>query len=875
MSIKLRDLIRSVRSCKTASEERSVISRESAMIRTAIREEQEQFRHRNVAKLLFMHMLGYATHFGQLECLKLIASPHFPEKRIGYLGLMLLLSEEADVLMLATNSLKNDLNHSNQFIVGLALCTIGNLATPDMSRDLATEVDKHLRSGSPYIRKKAALAMARCLTKCPDMVEDFVERIVSLLKDRSHGVLITAVQLMSCVCEIEPEVGKGSFVRLVPSLVRLLRNLLSMGYSPEHDVSGISDPFLQVHLLRLMTVLGEGNEEASEQMNDILAQVATNTETAKNAGNAILYECVQCIMTVESEEGLRVLAINILGRFLLNRDNNIRYVALNTLGKVVLQDSAAVQRHRNTIVDCLKDPDVSIRTRALDLIFKLVNLDNVEGLTAELLNYLVVCQSENKSDICTRTLGVVDKFSPNERWRVDTLITLLTIAGKDCDDRVLSASSTYIASSKDGVKAYAVHKLVKAMRDDDGTQEGLLIVAIWCIGEFGDMLLNPHTSENGVSYQALEPLNVISEVEGVTKQVTCTNAIRQRALTCFAKLTVRFAHCDAGVVQKLRVLVNKFKASINLELQIRACEYSNLIVEGGSGKGSLARMPVVDPKVAGKKSLRGSMSSGGIDAGAIANSSIPGGGGAVGGGQDVGGDLLDLLDLGGGTPAAAPAAAPTTNQSAIQTAQSTDADLLSDIFAAPMPTPSGAPTVVPPAMGGGGGGGDLLGDMFRGTPAPLAPVAQAPAPAAMPPQPPVVDMFAPQPVAPAGNGGTTANPTFTAFSKDNLTIEFETRKEDLSSQSCEVVATFKNSGFADMTGMNFQVAVPKYITMEMLPPSGTTVPCNGGGNVSQVVKVTNTQMGTKKLMMKLKISYTCAGAKVEEMATASGFPVGY
>ena len=49
---------------------------------------------------MFMHMLGYPTHFGQLECLKLIASPHFPEKRIGYLGLMLLLSEEADVSFL-------------------------------------------------------------------------------------------------------------------------------------------------------------------------------------------------------------------------------------------------------------------------------------------------------------------------------------------------------------------------------------------------------------------------------------------------------------------------------------------------------------------------------------------------------------------------------------------------------------------------------------------------------------------------------------------------------------------------------------------------------------------------------------------------------
>lgn len=58
MSLKLRDLIRKVRACKTAAEERAVIAKESAMIRTAIREEQSHFRHRNVAKLLFMHMLG-------------------------------------------------------------------------------------------------------------------------------------------------------------------------------------------------------------------------------------------------------------------------------------------------------------------------------------------------------------------------------------------------------------------------------------------------------------------------------------------------------------------------------------------------------------------------------------------------------------------------------------------------------------------------------------------------------------------------------------------------------------------------------------------------------------------------------------------------
>lgn len=63
MSLKLRDLIRKVRACKTAAEERAVIAKESAMIRTAIREEQSHFRHRNVAKLLFMHMLGTCRQF--------------------------------------------------------------------------------------------------------------------------------------------------------------------------------------------------------------------------------------------------------------------------------------------------------------------------------------------------------------------------------------------------------------------------------------------------------------------------------------------------------------------------------------------------------------------------------------------------------------------------------------------------------------------------------------------------------------------------------------------------------------------------------------------------------------------------------------------
>ena len=177
---------------------------------------------------------------------------------------MLLLDENQEVLTLVTNSLQNDLKHSNQYVVGLALCTLGNIAGVEMSRDLFPDVENLISTANPYIRRKAALCAMRICRKVPDLQEHFLDKAKVLLNDRNHGVLLCGLTLVTSMCEADEMEGgeEGvveSFRPVVPQLVRTLKSLQSSGYTPEHDVAGITDPFLQVKILQLFRVLGRGD----------------------------------------------------------------------------------------------------------------------------------------------------------------------------------------------------------------------------------------------------------------------------------------------------------------------------------------------------------------------------------------------------------------------------------------------------------------------------------------------------------------------------------------------------------------------------------------------------------------------------------------
>lgn len=86
-----------------------------------------------------------------------------------------------------TTTTNSDLNSSTQFVVGLALCTLGAIASPEMARDLASEVERLMKSPNTYIRKKAILCAFRVIRRVPELMEIFLPATRSLLSEKNHG----------------------------------------------------------------------------------------------------------------------------------------------------------------------------------------------------------------------------------------------------------------------------------------------------------------------------------------------------------------------------------------------------------------------------------------------------------------------------------------------------------------------------------------------------------------------------------------------------------------------------------------------------------------------------------------------------------------
>lgn len=420
-----------------------------------------------------------------------------------------------------------------------------------------------------------------------------------------------------------------------------------------------------------------------------------------------------------------------------------------------------------------------------------------------------------------------------------------------------------------------VHKLFQLLKEDL-SQQGLVMVAVWTIGELGEYLImdSPAVDEETPFYPAQTPKAIIDLLERVLRDHNCRAPTRAYVLTTLMKLADRLRGAER---QRLEELLTSFSCSMTLELQQRSCEFLRLLDPSVERLRPelLSRIPALDE--ATLKARRARFAEENTDGTSsprsprspsrnpAANGDVLGfsparptsttGPSAASGG----GDLLDLDDIfGAGPPAPAPSKSSPRAAMPPAAPSSSGADLLSDIFSSPAPQPTHLPTA------------NALADMFGG------PSMSLSSPSPYPP----MDHSGGMGLAPMGMGlppltAEAPRPSITAFEKDGLLLSMDLAKPTPDPQTSHITCRFVYAGAAPLTNLVFQCAVPKYVKLEMSPASGTVVPPNREGALEQVVKVTNTMLGQKPLQLKIKIQYSLNGQQVTEMGQVSNFPPGY
>ena len=570
--LKIRQLIKRVRACRTAEEERSVINKESAEIRNLSKDPNAPHKARNLCKAIYMQMMGYQTSFMQMSCINLLASQDFTEKRIAYSALPLVIDSTSQVLLLATSTIKKDLqNRDNPEIQALALNAVGDVCTPDMCREISMEVANIIQNTEDSnVKKRAACAGVVIIKNCPEMIDSYIDKIPLLLEDRTHSVCLSGIYLV-----LEMINKRNSIIEKIKKyhsmFVKYEKSLLSVSYSPEFDVNGITDPFLQAKILEIMQYTAKDDKELIDELADLFVSVQSITESSKQTGYALQYEIIKAINNLNASSGMKSLSNNILGKFLSSNDYNLKYIALNTLKDVARKDLASVQKHRSVILEFLKDNDISLQKRALDLIYLIINKNNLKNITKECLVFLPKAEDEIKYELTKKLQDSIVKYSMSYKWEIDSLIKMvINSKGKIYED-ILSQIINSIIKVKD-LYIYSAHKAFLALKmKKNENNPALAKLCIYIIGELATYLTNNNTlncKNEPIKVSEDDILNLLTEI-GLKHNNLGNETVIEYLLNALVKLFIKFPDKR----NEIESIIKHYKRSYFSEVQSRALEY--------------------------------------------------------------------------------------------------------------------------------------------------------------------------------------------------------------------------------------------------------------------------------------------------------------
>lgn len=565
------ELVKSIGESKSKQEEDRIIIHEVAQLKRKLSEvtatsssagsQVNKKKKEFLIRLMYVEMLGHDASFGYIKAVEMTAATNLMQKRVGYLTCSLVLSPTHEFRFMIINQLQRDLQSSNHLEVCSALMAVCKLVTVEMIPAVQPMILDLLRHDAELVRKKAVMAVHRFHQLNPDAVSDTGDALRRALCDRDPSVMGAALCILHDLALVSP----GDYKDLVPSFVSILKQITEHRLPREFDYHRIPAPWIQIRLLKLLALLGQADQQTSEGMYEVLHDVMRRADTGINVGYAIIYECVRTVTTIYPNSTLLDAAAASISRFISSDNHNLKYLGVTGLAAIVKDHPRYAAAHQMAVIDCLEDPDETLKRKTLDLLYRMTNPVNVEFISDKLTQFL-----RDASDVFLRTELVAritqcaERYAPSNAWYIQTMTNVFELGGDLVRPEVAHNLLRLIAEGsgedeeqdmelrRDAVDTY-LDLLERPVLPDI-----LVCTMAWVLGEYG------YLSETMALDEIVERL-----CELVDRPFEHEDTTRGYVLTAVTKITAQMGH----TLPAADALMHKYKTSRSTDLQQRCFEY--------------------------------------------------------------------------------------------------------------------------------------------------------------------------------------------------------------------------------------------------------------------------------------------------------------
>ncbi|CAL1684949.1 unnamed protein product [Lasius platythorax] len=553
----LTDLVRGIRNNK--ENEAKYIAQCIEEIKQELRQDNVAVKANAVAKLTYLQMLGYDISWAGFNIIEVMSSAKFTYKRIGYLAASQSFHADIELLMLTTNMIRKDLNSQNQYDAGLALSGLSCFISPDLARDLVHDIMTLLTSTKPYLRKKAVLMMYKVFLRFPEALRPAFPRLKEKLEDPDSGVQSAAVNV---VCELARKNPKN-YLSLAPVFFKLMTTS--------------TNNWMLIKIIKLFGALTPLEPRLGKKLIEPLTNLIHSTSAM-----SLLYECINTVIAVlisissgmPNHSDSIQLCVQKLRILIEDSDQNLKYLGLLAMSKILKTHPKSVQAHKDLIMQCLDDKDESIRLRALDLLYGMVSKKNLMEIVKKLMVHMDKAEGTTyRDELLSKIIQICSQnnyqFITYFEWYISVLVELTRMEGTK-HGPLVATQLLDVAIRVQAIRKYAVQQCALLLENSylltgqpRATMSEVLYAAAWICGEFSSELDDPlATLQSMLRSQA-------SSLPGHIQAVYVHNILKLAATT-FAKAEKEE---DTETMEKIYGLKDKIAAFVcsgDLEVQERS-----------------------------------------------------------------------------------------------------------------------------------------------------------------------------------------------------------------------------------------------------------------------------------------------------------------